>query len=142
MGILGPVQDSRDDLQAARRIQIFDYAKRNGITEIEEWMPGDAMQAILRRKGINSIGVPRKPLGTSPDAPAPGQKVDVVDATDDLLRQAKAQRERDLAEQKRAEKPRNEINALRLECKRLGIKTARTDRIADLKAKLNGENPH
>jgi phage shock protein A len=95
------------------------------------------MRNILRQKGLTRISIPVRTLGqtiqpgTSPVA-QPEQKVDTVNATDDLMRQWATQTPQ------APQKPRNEIVELRKECKQRGIKMARTDKIADLRAKLDG----
>ncbi len=150
--VLHSIQDPRDQLQRARRMELYRFARDNGIADIVEAMPADVMRQILRNKGITSIAVPDRQLGaiqrteTTPtshkgqtyQAPRPPEKVVEVDATSDLMRQWQQESQPAVPREKPVEAM--SINELREACKRRGIKLARTDNMASLKEKLNGQN--
>lgn len=139
--ILKQITDPRDSLDRANRKELYDFAVQQGVTEIPPGMPALLQRRILRAKGFTRIDIPLRVLGMhpmaalkpSPPAADPAEmKGRIVDTEDDLLEQYRQP----------AAQPKhlNEINELRHECKRLGIKTARTDKKPDLRAKLNGQN--
>lgn len=161
--ILNKVEDPRDTLAKARRWELVQLAKANGVSEIDADMPADLMRTILRQKGVTRVQIPPRPLGqqnqpnarkmyrngqllTPPPAPArqEQQKVVEVNADADLMRQWQQER----AAQKNAEaapaKPLDQmgINELRNECKRLGIHVERRDNMQTMKAKIeaHGQN--
>lgn len=139
--VLHSTTDPREPLARARRLELFRFAREKGVAEIEETMPADLMRQILRTKGLTSIAVPDRPLGgveqtittptshnAGPSAPRQPDVLVEVDATADLARQWAA--EKAVANMT--------ITEMRKECKRRGIKLARTDNMVTLKAKLNG----
>ena len=143
--VLHSITDPRDNLMKARRIELYRFAREKGVTEIVENMPGELMRDILRSKGITNIAVPSRQLGTpeqmvtTPTSHRDGtteikqpDKIVEVSAIADLKRQW---------QQNQEPKQPSEmtITELRKECKRRGIKMARTDNMVTLKAKLNGE---
>lgn len=144
------IQDDRDNLEKARRKELENFAREQGVTEIQPTMPARLMRRILRQKGLVDITIPSRPLGHIPGAPDTianppdsGNAVEAM-ADDDLMRQwAATSGEQAVAPQ---EKPAPgsglaEMTRLRKECKRLGIKMSRTDTMIDLKAKLDGQDP-
>ena len=142
MGLqLHSVQDPRDLLDMATRVELYRFAERNGVNEIVNFpgpglMPKMLMLRVLRGKGLTRIDIPPRPLGgMRPETSQSAQNVPATDATEDLMRQFEQQ-----MAQQAPEKPTNGIAALRAECKQRGIKIARTDKKADLEAKLNGED--
>ena len=147
---LNKIQDPRDALSKARRIQLSRFAEARGIAEIQPTMPAELMRQILRGKGITTIGVVAPPLGgqnieTGTDGDQSGGVE--VNATADLAKQWAAQQAAEALEttepdpiQKSPPKVYNEMNDLRAQCKERGIKCARTDKIADLRKKLDGAN--
>lgn len=148
---LNKIQDPRDALSKARKIQISRYAAANGIADIKPEMPAELMRQILRGKGITNIGAQVQPLGGAQvETGNAEQSAGVeVNATADLAKQWAAQQgpvaEEVAAEVETPEKPQkpkvyNEMNDLRAQCKARGIKCARTDKVADLRKKLDGED--
>lgn len=129
--ILNKIEDPRDNLEKARRPELFAFAQANRVPEIvTEDMPAVVMRTILRNKGLSRISIPRRPLGLPVQAQMePGQKVQEVDAAADLARQWQAE-----------SKPVSEmgITDLRKACKERGIKMERRDNMQTLRAKLNG----
>jgi len=155
---LSQVEDHRDCLQKATRKELELFAAAQGISEIDPRMAATLMRQILRAKGITNIEAQfpylrNRTIGqmngvnaTRPGVPNPNAKVVEVDATQDLMRQWREQQARDALSMAQAVVPvaapktENPMAALRKECKRRGIKMSRTDKIADLRAKLDGEN--
>lgn len=133
---LNKIDDPRDQLEKARRYELFKFAKGHNIAEITEGMPAIIMRKILRGKGLTRISIPPRPLGgLSGSAPATPQNVNEIDAADDLMRQY-------AQESKPAEKPVSEmdIKELRSTAKARGIKLARTDNMVKIREKLSGKN--
>lgn len=151
MGLqLHSVQDPRDLLDMATRAELYRFAEHSGVDEIVNFpgpglMPKMLMLRILRSRGLTRINIPPRPLGGArPETQAQEAKnVPTTDATTDLLRQLQSNanvappEEPDTTE---AKPSLAGIAAMRAECKRRGIKIARTDKMADLKAKLDGED--
>ena len=143
---LDKIIDPRDALSKARRMELFRFAREKGIAEIEETMPADMMRDILRARNVTTIAVPDRPLGaaqqtfTTPTSHRttsviiqPAQEViPEVSASVDLARQWRAQQQQT--------KPNSELTIIELRqaCKARGIKIARTDKMVDLRAKLDG----
>lgn len=128
---LNKVFDPRDALEKARRKELEKFAAVHGVSEIKEGMPAVLMRAILRQRNLTNINIPPRTLGIPDRGRAPAQQIEEapareVSAVDDLKRQWEEKREL------------TTIQELRAECKKRGIKLARTDNIASLKAKLNG----
>ncbi len=153
---LKSIDDPRDNLEKAHRPELVRFARANGLTHITEDMPAILIRHELRTRRLTNIRIPPRPLGAQqnhPDAlaasPQP-QNVVEVNAAADLARQYEQQ----LANQREPEpesiqrarppkypnrlkpRPPQEINQLRDECKRLGIKMERRDGKAQLKAKI------
>jgi hypothetical protein len=126
--------DPRDNLEKAKRMELFRFARQNGIKEIEEAMPAMLMRKILRSRGMTNIRVPDRPLAstrpTSMEAMTTSQ-VNVIDAETDLERQY-------MAEKQASDFDAMPMNELRAECKRRGIKMSRTDNLQSLRDKLRG----
>lgn len=158
---LKTIDDPRDSLAKARRWELEQYAKANGVTEIQPGMPAIVMRNILRSRGLTRIPVPARPLGQQnqpkprlmykngilqqpqPPLPRPEPQSKGVEANadDDLARQFGL--ERITSEEKAKLFPDKlvadmKITELRQECKRRGIKMARTDNMPALREKLNG----
>lgn len=143
--LLNKIEDPRDNLDKAHRLELVRFAVAAGMREITEQMPAIVIRGLLRAKGLTNIRVPPRPLGAQNQPgtmPAPGQRVAEVDAAADLARQFQAEQ----APPKRArppkypqrlvERPKQEINILRDRCKELGIHMDRRDRKEDLKRKI------
>jgi len=118
----------RDALDFASRDELYSLAKAHGVTEIDEamymsGMGGEKMKRILRARGLNKI----KPSVNIFDAPVQEQ----VKTTnfDDLINEPTQPLVRPQAPQTRAE--------LAKECKKRGIKMARTDSKEKLQERLS-----
>ncbi len=144
LGSPSEIIDPRGSLEKARRLELYRFAVENKVSEIKETMPADLMRGILRSKGLTNIAVPNRELGTmqptytTPNSHRSGQAqprrpdvIATVDAEADLAKQWAAQEAATKAVSSMT------ITELRQECKRRGIKMARTDKMTDLRAKLN-----
>lgn len=141
--ILNKIDDPRDNLEKAHRLELVKFAHAHGMKEISEMMPAILIRSHLRAKGLTNIRITPRPLGSQGGAPAPSsnQKVTEIDAAADLARQFAAQQAapkpgRPKRFNRLVERPKSEINKLRDECKRLGIHMERRDRMPDLKRKI------
>jgi hypothetical protein len=142
-----PVTDPRDNLDKARRPEIYKFAQENGVKEITPEWPASGMRLELRKRGLTNIKIPHRIFGTpdnrtmlnSNGAPMPvsaqTQGPVEVDAAADLMRQvasgAYEQPPPDYSAMTRAE--------LAKTCKARGIKMARTDKKEILMEKLRGQ---
>ena len=142
--------DGRDAWSRARRLEIFRYAQELGVEKIKDGPngipPKDLMVKVLQSLGHPPPSVPPRSIGAYVDSRSgdtgptshkfTGQQTQPPAETVEL--DALTVLERDW--QQHAE-PKQEltITDARKECKRLGIKMARTDKLADLKAKLDGK---
>lgn len=142
--ILNKIDDPRDNLEKAHRMELVKFAHAQGVKDITEHMPAILIRAHLRAKGLTNIRITPRPLGAQNVAPAPGpeQKVPTIDAAADLARQFAAQQPAPSRSKKPprfkrlVERPKQEINVLRDKCKELGIHMDRRDRKDDLKRKI------
>lgn len=148
--LLKRIDDPRDTLEKATRYELWKFALARGVNDIEQEMPADLMRKVLRARNVTDIHVHfpnllHRKIGmqrgvnatpTVADAVVPAAQ---VDASDDLMRQWKEQKVRD-AQPPGPPKTYNEMAELRKECRRRGIKLARTDKIGDLRAKLEVPN--
>lgn len=120
--ILKSIEDPRDSLDKARRVELVPFAKTHGLN-VDENTPAILIRHMLRQKGVHRIAIPERVLGGQ----APGNdRANDIDAVADLARQYQNS---------------SDINSLRAECKRLGIKLSRRDTMDSMRAKINGENP-
>lgn len=149
------IDDPRDNLERARKPELVKYAKANGVTAVQgvdidhPAMAAMLIRRALREKGLTRIVVPPRPLGGTP-APAAQQNVPATDAAADMARQLQEHiaapppppPPTPIAPKRLVERPRSEINSLRDECKRLGVKMERGDNLQTLKAKIaaHGQN--
>lgn len=101
------IQDPRDMLERARRSELVEFARQKGVKEIVPEMPAMLMRKILRSRGLTNIAIDLRQLGEvtrnkinvkkSTAKPKPGarapepERVAVVDADDDLMRQWEAE---------------------------------------------------
>jgi hypothetical protein len=164
--LLSRTDDPRDALERATRRELELFAQARGVTEVDPRMGAILMRQILRAKGVTDIlsvfpHLGRRVVGqaggvnaSNPFRNGQNGKVVQVDATEDLMRQWREQLAREGLQPAPAPQPmpaaptpaeksrqaKNKIAALREECKRRGIKMSRTDKLADLRAKLDGEN--
>ena len=146
--ILNKIDDPRDNLEKAHRLELVKFAHAHGMSEISEVMPAILIRSHLRAKGLTNIRITPRPLGSQNAAltAGPEQKVAEIDAAADLARQFAAQQaphrqtKKPQRFQRLVERPKSEINKLRDECKRLGIHMERRDRMPDLKAKIEAHS--
>lgn len=134
------ITDPRDNLEKANRDELEKFAKEKGVEEIKEGMPAILMRRILRSRGLVSVTVPNRPLGFYEGGKSYGgeaitdTQINSVNADDALEQGWKKEQEKPVSTPKEMG-----IRELRSECKRRGIKMARTDNMDTLRAKLNGE---
>lgn len=134
------VEDPRDRLEKATRLELWRFAQENGVNEITPEMPAMLMRPILRRRGLTNISVPRRELG-SPRGSAVSNNSTVAasqaDATADLARQWQQEKIR-----KEDEKATEEMSFmdLRKALKAKGVKFSRRDNMQTLREKWRGEN--
>ena len=157
---LNKIDDPRDNLDKARRQELIRFAHAHGLKHITGDHPAILIREELRNKGLTNISIQPRPLGAQnqanplpPGTEQPGAKVITAGASADLARQFALQQAQPAppplkpkaptAKPPRlVEKPKQEMNTLREDCKRLGIKIDRKDKKADLKAKIeaHGKN--
>jgi hypothetical protein len=125
--ILHKAEDPRDTLSKASRYELCQVAAAHGIREVNysAELTLEEMVKILRNKGINDIKIPDRPLGL--------YKPVVLGLDGPPLA---------TVEEPEPEKPATPVaqmsmGELRSECKRRGIKMARTDNIHSLREKLS-----
>lgn len=103
--ILKNIDDPRDNLDKAHRLELVRYANARGMDEVTEQMPAILIRKQLRAKGFTDIKIPQRTLGMmqpgtnleSNGAAEPKTKAPIVaspppqgvevDAADDLERQ-------------------------------------------------------
>jgi hypothetical protein len=141
--------DPRDDLEKARRGQLWRFAAEHGIKEIEPGMAATLMREILRKKGHHTIGhrlapepAPRQQIVSSdhlrPRTPAPAEtkppmSVEEIARQDYERQKRAAAAEAEAAGEDLASLP---MPAVRLLCKRAGIGFRPADKKVDLIARL------
>lgn len=122
------IEDPRSGLERASRYELCQLAAANGITEItyECGLDLKSIIEILRSKGVHSIKVPDRPLGIYKP---------VLLGLEDQPRTEPVK-----SEPVKMDKPVKQMSMteLRSECKRRGIKMARTDNMNTLREKLRG----
>lgn len=157
--LLKTTEDFRSPLEKATQAELAKFAKARGVSEINPAMPAPLMREILKAKGIIDIHVHfpnllRRTLGqqrgvnASPFTAKPATTLaSQVDVAEDLARQWTERQARDTASRVPTPAPtevraknENAMAALRAECKRRGIAMSRTDKMADLRAKLDGKD--
>lgn len=137
---LNRIFDPRDNLEKARRKELENFAKAQGVKEIRCGMPAPLMRKILRQRGLTNITIPKhRYLGGPPDMAVQGRP-----QVDERPVNAKAEEIDEISLLER-EWERPDFNAmsiieLRRECRKRGIKLKRTDKMPDMVRKLNGEN--
>lgn len=141
--------DPRDDLEKARRSELWRFAAELGIKEIEPGMAATLMREILRKKGHHTIGhrlqpepAPRQQIVSSdhlrPKPAAPAESKPPM-SVEEIARQDYERQKQEAAAA--AEAGGEDLSALpmptvRLMCKRAGIGFAPSDKKADLIGKL------
>lgn len=144
MTLLGNVwkqEDPRGSLEKASRYELAQLAKKLGFTDITYDTPHPIQVKMLKARGVMEIDIPERILGdirpvvynTDPVQPAPAQKTEAKSMTaDELLEQE--------FRQNKPDKTASQMNMteMRSECKRRGIKMARTDNLKTLREKLGG----
>ena len=141
---LKSIDDPRDRLDKAHRIELIRFAQQNGVSEIDPEMPAILMRDILRRKGLTNIQVPNRMLGQTARRDAAvisvaQSNVPLTDAAADLAKQWQAQK------QTPVEKPAKRVNEfveIRSKLKKMGVTFRRNNTMQELKAKLaeHGKN--
>lgn len=134
--ILREIIDPRDNLERAKRDELVDFAKAQGIphSEINEQMPAILIRRVLRSKGLIDIKIPSRPLG-GPEGGEPivsEQNIEQVNAEDDLVRQYQQQSMQDVSTMS--------FHDMRRACRDRGIQYTRRDNMDTLRAKLNGQD--
>ncbi len=131
-------EDPRSPLDRASRDELYAFAKANHVTEIDEAMymgayAGVRMKKILLRKGLTNINTSNRPLYSADPQPS-GLPPQDVDALADLPQKPLEPRADvfDISTASRAE--------LAKECKKRGIKMARTDTKEKLQERLSVQN--
>lgn len=145
MTLLGSVyrqEDPRGNLEKASRYELAQLAKKLGFTDITYDTPQPLQVKLLRQRGITDIDIPERVLGdirplvynTDQVQPVKAQKTEAKSMTADEL----------LEQEYRQQQPKTpaemSMTELRSECKRRGIKMARTDNLKTLREKL-GQDP-
>lgn len=148
--LLNRIDDPRSNLDKAKRRELVDFAKSQGITEftfngmlfkVDDWPPALIMREFLRSRGLTRINPTAPPLGSqvrrrtgyqdrmqAPQVQASGI---AADAVSDLARQ--------LAQQPKPERKVSKemtINELRAECKKRGIHLGRRDNMKSMREKI------
>lgn len=128
------IDDPRDALSKAKRYELYQFARANGLNEVTEDMPAILIRSKLRAAGKTDIKIPKRTLGKVefPDQAVTSDQANAVDAEADLARQFEATQEpvKSFSEMSRAE--------LAKECKARGIKFERTDKKEKLLERLGG----
>lgn len=124
-------------------MEIVRYAAELGIKEIVEQMPKDLMVKRMKALGVPPPKVPPRPIGsparsgdTTPTSHRYEAKEEEKTETIELSADELLEREwktREIPIEKMS------IGDARKACKARGIKISRTDKLADLKAKLDGQ---
>lgn len=142
--LLKSIDDPRSNLDRARRRELLDYAKSNGV-DLDENMPAIIMRDILRKSGHTRVAVPNRSLGAMnqnrtggyqnkmSNAPRKEQGIE-ADAVSDLMRQYQQQKPLVQAPEKMT------IGQMRATCKARGIKISPSDNKITLRAKLDGKD--
>jgi hypothetical protein len=145
MTILGNVwkqDDPRSNLEKASRYELAQLAKKMGFTDITYDTPQPIQVKMLRARGVTNIEIPDRILGdsrplvynTDQVAPAAPKETEAKSMTADELLEAQYRNELSAKEIK--EPDEMSMTELRSECKRRGIKMARTDNLKTLREKL------
>lgn len=149
--ILNRVEDPRDQLERARRIELVAYAKANNVPGITGDMPAILIRRRLRERNLTRPPIPNRQLGV-PDNLGPGHAIGgdkdsgglLANAEDDLERQfsqpqvslAPAPSQNDLEAPPPDVVDRMTINELGAEMKRLGIHRERRDNMILMREKI------
>lgn len=126
--ILHKAEDPRDTLSKASRYELCQVAQAHGIKEISysAELGLEDMVKILRNNGVTDIKIPDRPLGL--------YKPVILGLDGPPL----ATVEEPAPEQPATPVAQMSMGELRSECKRRGIKMARTDNLHSLREKLGG----
>lgn len=149
------IDDPRDNLEKARRMELVKFAQANGVKVTPE-MPAILIRKVLRSQRLTHIRIPNRPLGhpgegikdeplVAPASAAVGEETAVeVDAETDLARQLGLAPAPPAVstEGGRPGRGLDELSRLRRKAKALGIKVDRTDNMITIRAKLaeHGQN--
>ena len=72
--VLNKIDDPRDNLEKARRMELYRFAKEHGLDVTEE-MPAILIRYELRRRGLTNIKIPVRILGAQNQGQAIGPAV-------------------------------------------------------------------
>jgi len=156
-------EDPRGYLEKLSRKELEYTAKFYGIADVKQGMPAQLMRQLIAQANPPKIPIPiRQNIGTyaeplrvppydiwkhtqfgQPKEAQPVQEISEVNAIDDLARQWEQESARPPMVEQVSDVPAKRIPKivlLRRECKARGIKWERTDKAADLEAKLNGQD--
>lgn len=141
MTLLGNVwrqEDPRSNLEKASRYELAQLAKKLGFDDITYDTPQPLQVKKLRERGVTDINIPERILGDSRPLVYNTDKVEKAPAKPTEARSMTAE---ELLEQEfNADRPKTPaqmgMTELRSECKRRGIKMARTDNLRTLREKL------
>jgi hypothetical protein len=156
--ILNKIDDPRTPLDKARRRELYDFARANGVTEITDQTPAIIARSILRQRGLTRIVTPPRPLGAT-NQPGTGLKYQnhiqapggehqtgvEADMVADLARQFAASQRQAPTSDAAGEKPlaKWSINELGAEMKRLNIHRDRRDNMKTMRTKIEAHrNSH
>jgi hypothetical protein len=154
--ILNKLEDPRSDLDKARRRELHDFAKANGVKEITSETPAILARHILRSRGLTRIKIPPRPLGAI-NQPGTGLKYQnhlqapggppqngiEADMIADLQRQFSQQASAPVADGEAKPLAKWSINELGAEMKRLKIHRDRRDNMQSMRTKIEAHrNSH
>jgi len=153
---LKSIEDPRDSLSKARRVELYRYAQQVGMEgTIEASMPADMMRQILREAGHSNINIPVRIIGRpEPGSLPPGKangKPAPVPAAAPLEDNKTVDASADLAEQWRRGKQEVRQSAidydtlkshqLRKLARDRGLASAPGESVEILKDRLRGQDP-
>ncbi len=141
MTLLGNVwkqDDPRSSLEKASRYELAQLAKKLGYADITYDTPQPLQVKMLQARGVTNIDIPERVLGdirplvynTDAVQPAPAVKTENSSITAEQLL------EQEFLQQKPKAVSELSMTELRSECKRRGIRMARTDNLKTLREKL------
>jgi hypothetical protein len=148
--VLQRIDDPRDNLDKALPDELYFFAKSRGITDINRAEPAVLMRKKLRDKGLVDIPIPNRVLGQPTDWHNEWSTGSKEDPRPSITAEQLMQKQWDEQQGKTNTPPAMKspdptepfdvakagIVELRKECKRRGIKMARTDNLVTLREKL------
>lgn len=149
---LHKTDDPRSPLQKARRVELADFAEKQGFTEIKKDMPAELMRVLLQRRGVYAIPIPNRVLGALPQgkaivptqvqsgaAPRHGYEVTQPSGEINAIDLMMAEYATNGAAPAAPQTTVPDMKFLRAECKRRGLKQPRGASAAALMELLNGQ---